>query len=750
MFIPIAIPPAKLYNGVWLDQFRVQLDALLEEDVVMYRRPRDTTLFALVCVLMGGIPLWADDSSLVITNITATASSSYAEDKGPDKTVDGSGLDEMDRHSTNTTDMWLSGQDPMPWIQFEFDKIYQLHQMWVWNHNQLIERFIGLGTKDVVVEYSTDGVVWAALEGTTQFSQATSSADYAANTIIEFEGVAAKYVKITISTNYGVMPQYGLSEVRFFYFIPVQAKKPGPGDASIDVLRDTRLSWISGEFAAKHHVYLGASFEDVNSTDPTALVSQGQTEPNYTPDAVFEFGQTYYWRVDEVNGAPDYTVFRGDVWSFTIEPYSIPIEAVTATASSSHADNMGPGNTIDGVGLNELDQHSTEATEMWLSGIGDPTPSIQYEFDKPYKLHELWVWNSNQLVESFVGVGAKDVTIESSLDGVEWMALEDAPQVAQASGTADYTANTIVDFDGAQAKFVKITIHAGYGILPQYSLSEVRFYYIPTYPTEPQPANGGSTEGVDIVLSWRAGREAALHQVYLGGDAENLILVSETNENSYTARNLNYDTGYYWQVIEVNEAAPPSSYAGDVWNFVTPAFAIVDDFEQYDDNCKRIYFAWEDGLGHFGGEDIDDCEVAPFNGNGGGAVAGHNLAPFAEKTIVNVGSKQSMPLMYDNTHGQSAATLTLTGQDWTASGIQTLTLFFYGQPGNSGQLYVEINNAKMAYDGDATDITSEQWQAWNIDLASLDGLENVTTLTIGVEGDSAVGMLYVDDIRLYP
>ena len=139
------------------------------------------------------------------------------------------------------------------------------------------------------------------------------------------------------------------------------------------------------------------------------------------------------------------------------------------------------------------------------------------------------------------------------------------------------------------------------------------------------------------------------------------------------------------------------------------------------------------------------------NGNGGGSIVGNDVAPFAEKTIVNADSRQSLPLEYDNAFGPSEATLTLAGQDWTANGIQTLSLFFYGQPTRrSGQLYVRINDTKVAYDGDADDITREQWQQWDIDLTSLAGLQNVTTLTIGVDGASAAGTLYIDDIRLYP
>ncbi len=74
----------------------------------------------------------------------------------------------------------------------------------------------------------------------------------------------------------------------------------------------------------------------------------------------------------------------------------------------------------------------------------------------------------------------------------------------------------------------------------------------------------------------------------------------------------------------------------------------------------------------------------------------------------------------------------------------------YCQAGNSGQLDVKINDTKLLYNGDVADIAQAQWQQWHIDLASVAGLENVTALTIGIEGANATGMLYIDDIRLYP
>jgi hypothetical protein len=527
------------------------------------------------------------------------------------------------------------------------------------------------------------------------------------------------------------------------------ANRPSPPNGATDVPLDAILNWTPGIFAPAvngHQVYLSENFNDVND----GMGGVPQSADSYDPGRL-DLGTTYYWRVDEVNGAPDFTVFKGEVWSFTVEPKGLPIKGITATASSSHAENMGPENTVNGSGLNDLGQHATMPTEMWLSGAGVVPAWIQYNFDKVYKLDELLVWNSNQIIESFVGMGAKDVVIETSVDGAEWAVLEGATLLNQATGKADYTANTVIDFVGALVKSIRITINAGYGMLPQYGLSEVQFLYIPTFAREPKPAPGSVVDKANVELGWRSGREAASSEVYLGTDAADLALLGTTAENTYAASGLNYSTTYYWSVTEVNDAEAVTSYAGDVWSFTTPDFDTVDDFDQYDDNCNRIFFAWEDGLGHNGGEDEPGCDVLPSNGNGGGSIVGNNQAPFAERAIVNAGgSTQSLPLNYDNAFGQSEAILSVAGQDWTASAVQTLSLAVYGMAGNTGQLYVKINNSKVLHDGGAGSLTLEGWQIWNIDLSTVSGLQNVTSLTIGVDGANAAGMLYVDDIRLYP
>ena len=170
----------------------------------------------------------------IITNITATASS-YSENQGPEKAIDGSGLNESGGHSTVFTHMWLSSrEDENPYIQYEFDSVYSLEEMHVWNSNQLLEEVLGFGAKDVTIDVSTDGDDWTPLM-TVQFNQALGQPDYMYNTTIVFGGVAARMVKLNINDNWSpFFRQRGLSEVQFFDDTPVVVNEPPVANAGAD------------------------------------------------------------------------------------------------------------------------------------------------------------------------------------------------------------------------------------------------------------------------------------------------------------------------------------------------------------------------------------------------------------------------------------------------------------------------------------------------------------------------------------
>jgi hypothetical protein len=154
---------------------------------------------------------------------------------------------------------------------------------------------------------------------------------------------------------------------------PANAKElsrgPSPANEAVDVAIDTTLSWSPRTSGASYDVYFSAAFTDVDNAtrvDPRGtLVSRAQTAAEFQPAALL-YGQTYYGRVDEVNATPDKTIFRGDVWSFTAEPYSYPVKPVSVTASRALAGG-GPEKTIDGSGLDGNDLHGTDPNTMWLS-----------------------------------------------------------------------------------------------------------------------------------------------------------------------------------------------------------------------------------------------------------------------------------------------------------------------------------------------------------------------------------------------
>ena len=79
-----------------------------------------------------------------------------------------------------------------------------------------------------------------------------------------------------------------------------------------------------------------------------------------------------------------------------------------------------------------------------------------------------------------------------------------------------------------------MTVNSVQGIAPQASLSEVRFFFIPTVASQPNPETGASAVAPDVTLSWgRDGREAGSHDVYLGTDADSLSLAGNVSESSF-------------------------------------------------------------------------------------------------------------------------------------------------------------------------------------------------------------------------
>jgi hypothetical protein len=214
----------------------------------------------------------------------------------------------------------------------------------------------------------------------------------------------------------------------------------------------------------------------------------------------------------------------------------------------------------------------------------------------------------------------------------------------------------------------------------------------------------------------------------------------------YDPGKLEWDGTYYWRVDEFNNVNPDSPWIGNLWSFTTANFLVVDDFESYNDldpddpESNRIFNAWLDGYG------------VPTNGS----IVGYENPPFAEQSIVHSG-RQSIPFSYDNSVGYSEATLTLTyPRDWTENGVTTLTIWFVGDAANAAEtLYVALNGNAIVTNDNPNAAQVDSWTEWNIDLDQGVNLTNVDTISLGLGNKNnplagGSGMMYFDDIRLYP
>jgi hypothetical protein len=466
---------------------------------------------------------------------------------------------------------------------------------------------------------------------------------------------------------------------------------PDPNDGA--VLRDTfvSISWVSGDSAASHDVYVGENYDDVAAG--TADTFQGNQIskvfavgfPGFPyPDGVVP-GTTYYWRIDDVE-ADGTTTHQGSVWSFSIAPK-----------------NAFSPDPVDG------------------SESVDPNVALSWELGYGAILHYVYFGDDYDVVNNAVG-------------GMPW-------------GASTYSPGTL---DLGKVYYWRVDAFHGVETIK----GDVWSFSTPGAVGSPMPSHGAADVTQVLSLTWAASDSAASHQVYFGMDKDAVVSADtgspqykgskNLGDESYDPGKLEWDTAYFWRIDEVETGG--TTQKGMIWSFTTANFLVVDDFENYNDlepdnpASNRIFNAWLDGFG-----DMTN-----------GSLVGYGVPPFAEQTIVH-GGNQSMPFEYDNAAGKSEATLTLTyPSDWTEKGVNKLTIWFQGSADNDAEtMYVALNNSATVNHDDPQAALIPEWTEWNIDLTRFSdlgvNLTNVNTITLGLRSvTGGTGMLFFDDIRLYP
>jgi len=415
-----------------------------------------------------------------------------------------------------------------------------------------------------------------------------------------------------------------------------KARRPNPKNGALVAATWVSMSWLQGDFAASHDVYIGDNFDDVNNAtrDSEAFrINQGVGTEFYIagffgyayPDGLIP-GTTYYWRIDEVNDAEPDSPWKGNVWSFSLPP---------KTAYSPEP--------ADGAEFIDLDVRLT-----WTPGYGSILHTVYFGDDYD--------------------------TIANATGGKPQGIANFSPGPLQLAKTYYWR---IDEFDGASTLKGEVWSFTTEGAV-----------------SGPNPADGAVDVKPSVILKWDAGAVAASHDVYFGEDADAVKNATKASpeykgpkalgEESYDPDNLLLEMTYFWRIDEVNGTNPDSPWAGNVWSFSTGNFFAIDDFEDYNTTDKQIWEIWIDGLGY------GSPGTANYNpGNGTGSAVGDETSPsYMEETIVYGGTK-SVPVNYDNNKQgfakYSEIEYTLPDQrDWTDQGVTELSLWFRGYPGSVG------------------------------------------------------------------
>jgi hypothetical protein len=476
---------------------------------------------------------------------------------------------------------------------------------------------------------------------------------------------------------------------------------PNPADGAL--VRDTwvSVSWSPGDYAASHNVYIGESFDDVQAgTEDTFRVNQTATDY-----AIGFSGYPY----------PD-GVIKGTTYYWRVEDI-------------------------------EADGTTTHSGPVWSFTIApktayDPTPA---DFEESVDPNIILKW------EPGFGAILHYVFFDEDYDTVN-DAVGGAPQ-----GVTNYRPGPL---ESGKTYFWRVDEFHGTETVK----GDIWSFSTPGAVGSPNPYSGAVNVNQMTILKWAAGDNTASHQVYFGTDKDavrNATAASaeykgskDLGDESYDPGLLEQDTAYCWRIDEVD--AQNNTGKGNVWTFTTADYLVVDDWESYNDidppdpASNTIFAHWIDGYG-----------MTETNG----ALIGNDppQPSYTETTVVH-GGKQSMPYVYDINGKYAEATLTLeSSRDWTASDVNTLTIWFHGDFVNDpAAIYIAIANSTGTpavvthEDSAATQIHG--WAQWDIPLQELAdkgiNLTDVNTITIGI-GDKANppggnGKMYFDDIGLHP
>jgi len=493
---------------------------------------------------------------------------------------------------------------------------------------------------------------------------------------------------------------------------PLMAWGPNPANgASVSIDQSGTLSWMAGDLALQHDVYVGQDATEVtNATTATAGIYKGrQAGTTYALTAAM--GQRYYWRIDEVNS--DSTITKGRVWSFSVLDYLV----VDDFESYGDVATIGaPGQRIwyvwlDGLGYNNpppgyAGNGSGSMVDLSTAVVNSGQQALRMDFNNtvvPYSVVE--AATSNLLVGS-----------NWNREGVKALALHFRGYPASTGSVS--TAGGQITVTGSGADIWDV-LYPGQAAADGYH-DEFHFVYVALAPgTHTIQAK---VESIVNTNGWaKAG--VMMRTSLTGGSSHTIAAVTPSN-----------GLGQQWRLTDGAAMAwgDTNRDPGSVAPATAPAWVRLT---RVVDGTIEARFSMDGttwNLMH-----TNPAPTIPMNPPSmylGLAVTSHNAGATTTVVFSNVTVNGNPISGYSN-------------QDIGILSNSTDPLYVILKSGATSQRVVHPNPAA---------IQNAAFQQWNIALSAFSPVPvgNVTNIGVGTGTPGGAlgktGIVYVDDIRLYP
>ena len=596
---------------------------------------------------------------------------------------------------------------------------------------------------------------------------------------------------------------------------------PEANDVEIDPC-GVVLTWMPGESATSHRVYFSSDEADVQNLEAAAI--RGPFNYPMSDSQDLAYGTTYYWRVVELPGNEIGEVWKFTTEYNIVDITLLLHYPFDETSDDTAYDASGHGNHGD-VDFDD-DDEGWDPTDARFGGslLFDDDTNVDADGDVFESLNggvsiSLWLKNAykadanNWVFDCGYSPNRIQAAVVDSSQNVLWRAGEDPCDVLRwnlgnqnpatlqgwhhwvfiknedtgelslyfdtelvktktglpntlsilSIGSFDLRIGAFSGNDGdLVAKMDDFRVYDyvidGTKVIELYRGSDLNIAWAPN------PGDGATDIGQDVVLSWKPGDGAIHHDVYVGNTYAEVVDANTNTAGIYRVRladipdnnyplpaSLSLGSIRYWRIDEVTN--DPCLWKGNVWKFTVANYLVVDDFESY------ISYGTENPIHSTWQNDFD---------TGAWVELGFEPLP------VHRGD-QSMEYGYDSDYPDAEKYSEnyrnyANAQNWEEADVKLLTLFFYGHPDNDAnsteQMYFGIQDSNGTesysevrygdYGEDMNDIRLAEWQEWNIELSDFNAtLTDVRKLFLGFgdrEAPSAggEGYVYFDDIRLYP